>query len=110
MKVYLEISSWIGISIGAIHFYGKMKCSDGDEFKSIEMLHPLTISQARELNKNEKYRLYDAGDMYYGYDSKNEIRKQAIETYKDLFPGATVLIEGHIAYADPQPILDGELL
>lgn len=109
MIVYLEISSWIGMSLGAMHFYGTMRTgydNDGNHQK-IDMRRPLTSAQAKELNKAHDVKFYKAGSLYQGYDTRDEIRQQALATYKDLFPGATILVEGSSAVADPQPILDG---
>ena len=56
--------------------------------------------------KDEGYR-YEAGDTSMRWESKDDLRKVAMETYKDHFPGAKVLIEGQRSCADPQRVLVG---
>src|SRR5512136_161848 len=97
--VYLEIDSWIGTSIGATHFYGELK-SNG---KHIELKRCLTLHQARELQKKDWP--VEAGDLFHGFDTKDEIISLAITTYKEHFPEADILIQGRSACAEPQMVL-----
>ena len=104
--VYLEITSWIGISIDAMHFYGSLKGHINDDFRSIELLHALTIEEAKVVSKASSIR-FSPGDMYNGFLNKQDIINLALKIYKDRFPQAEVLVLGRIAIADPQEILDG---
>jgi len=102
--VYLEITSWIGMSIGATHYYGELKCGD----KKVDLLHPLTRKEAANLNKESLFDyMYKAGENYPGYVNRDKLIKQAIKTFIDHFPTADILISGRSYCADPQEILVG---
>jgi hypothetical protein len=104
--VYLEISSFIGRSFGAIHYYG---CLSGHcpEYKKVRLERKLSAREAAELNKVHDWRLYREGYLYEGFDTKDEIMHLALSDYKKHFPDADILIMGSSAIADPQPVLDG---
>ena len=46
--IYLQLSTWQGISIGAEHWYGKLV--DGDTGNSVELERKLTAHEARTMN------------------------------------------------------------
>lgn len=89
-----NITTWVGTSFNAIHFYGKME--DG-----IDLTYLLTEYQVAELNKKDSEGFipgicsYSPGDECNRYDSLEEVRNSAIqylqEKYKDKYD---FLIEG----------------
>lgn len=101
--VYLEISSWVGISLGATHCYGDL-WSNGERYP---MRKKLTPREAIALNKKHEWDQYRGGDLYSGFDSHSEITLIALETYKTHFPQADILVLGRSCVAEPQKILDG---
>src|SRR3990167_6329937 len=104
--VYLKITSWAGISIGAIHYYGELKARN--PYRAIELNRTLTAASARRLTKQHgKDFQYRAGYETIGFETEQEIIDLAIKTYKTHFPEATVLILGDPVYAEPQKIIDG---
>ena len=104
--VYLKITSWAGISIGAIHFYGELKARN--PYRAIELKRTLTTASARRLTRQHgKAFQYLAGYQTIGFETEQEIIDLAIKTYKTHFPEATILILGDLIYAGPQKIIDG---
>ncbi len=107
--VYLKISTWQGISLGATHYYGELVMSAGEDYRVIELKKSLTKRQAAKLNKAADMDwLYEPGDQYHGFDTKAEIIVLAVKTFRDHFPGADLLILGNPAYSEPMPILVGD--
>lgn len=105
--VYLEISSWQGISFGAVHWYGELKDRNGNLLMELE--YPLTESQALARNLVESGIRWHCGDLIRGWDDEVKLIAFAIKNYKQLVPGATILFCGNPAVADPQKVLDGPI-
>jgi len=109
--VYLKITSWAGISIGAIHFYGELRARN--PYRCVELSNTLTVASAKRLNRHRRDDFrgedwnYRAGMKVNGFDTEQEIIDLAIKTYKTHFPEGTVLILGDPVYAEPQKIIDG---
>lgn len=110
--VYLEISSYIGLSPGASHFYGRLTRGGGDDH--IDLVYSLSEKQATEINKTYR-RLYPGDDLllvrpgqkYSGFFSKEAIIKQAKKEWKKHYPDGELLILGRSSVADPQHVLEG---
>lgn len=104
MKIYLEITSFYGTSLGATHYYGKLK--DEDMRRSEEIVGVLTSVDAERLNKKDNVDTFEAGDAKWRFDTEEEIIDIALATYKQHFPEADTLILGRSVYRAPQKILD----
>jgi hypothetical protein len=92
---FAEISTWVGMSIGAFHTYVKIKYED----KDFELKHPLTQKEATELNKVERDYLagtfrYKRGDEYRGFWTLEKARKATIDWFREALPDYDVLFEG----------------
>jgi len=98
---HLSISSYRGISPGAIHFYGSLWC-DGER---IELKKKMDAKDASYLSTKD-YK-YHAGEMTERFNLENEIREIAIQSWKKYYPEADVLLEGSSGILDPQKCLDG---
>lgn len=100
--VNLEISSFEGISDGAVHYYGKL-CYNS-EFPKVEL--------QRKLNKRNigKFRkeFYHIGDVTTRFNSENHVIRAAKRIWKKLFPNALVLLVGSSSILDPQKCIDGD--
>ena len=110
--VWLKISSWSGISIGAVHIYGELIPDGSQEGVSLEKT--LTATQARKLNKWYRQTggvggltTYRAGYKTTGFDDESELTEFALKTYREHFPKAELLIKGQAMNVEPQLILDG---
>jgi len=101
--VNLDISSWIGIGIGASHYYGKLEARGKD---SVEMFNILTRKQAIELRKEDSLSPYCAGDNYRGFDCRDDAIAKAREVWRDHFPDAQFLVLGRAANVEPKRLLD----
>ncbi len=101
---WLEITSYIGVSYGARHYYGELRYGD----ERVQLKHRMSAADAARLNKAHGWKGYRAGGLSEHFDSKDQVIALAVETYKTHFPGAILLVQGNKAYAEPQPCLAGE--
>lgn len=102
--VYLRITSFVGISIGASHHYGKLICGR----EHVELRRKLSRDDAEEMNRRWGIdSAFKKGDFTQCFNTEDEIKKLACATFKTHFPDADVLILGNSACADPQIILIG---
>jgi hypothetical protein len=114
--ITLEITSFGGISIGAEHYYGALYGYTGDEFKKVELNHPMTIEQARNLTKKDfesrglvaDFLVYHSGTMTNRFDCRDDVRYEAVAQYKKHYPDATKLIEGSFGSYERKKVLDPE--
>lgn len=105
--VYLEITTWAGISFGAEHYYGKL-ISCGKEWKTVEVSRKMTAKEARVLSKKDDFE-WKAGSELSRFDTKDDVRETAKKIYRKEFPSAIVLLEGNPAYVKPKRVLDGSV-
>jgi len=113
--VTLEIGTWRGMSIGAVHYYGKLVFYDSD-------LNIIDVDIHRILDEESAFRLtkqtnrsrnpdhwidFSAEDSTKCFDSKGEIREIAKKIWRDHCPDGDILIEGMFAVGDPQEVIDG---
>ncbi len=101
---WLEISSYIGVSYGARHYYGELRYGD----ERVQLKYRMSAADATRLNKAHGWKGYRAGGLSEHFDSKEQVIALAVETYKTHFPDAILLVQGNKAYAEPQPCLAGE--
>ena len=107
---YLVISSWIGVGIGAEHFYGKItfRSTSRVDTREKELKRKLSLNEAKALDKKDGCHTWRVLRETERFNSSDDIRKLAIKTYKKLFPLAEFLIEGRSSIAEPQPIIAGD--
>ena len=100
--VYLNITTWSGISIGAEHCYGTLIYIA----EAIELTRKLPVEECIKLNKKDTNFgvRYSPGDLTERFNSYDDIRILAIDTFKYHFPDADILVEGGCV-ADPVRIL-----
>ena len=84
---HLNIQSWVGISIGAVHCYGKF-CYNGER---IEIKRILTYVDADKLNKGD-YSCYEAGDKCTRFDTEKEIIDLTIKLLEKEYPQVDLLL------------------
>ena len=89
---FLRVSTYQGVSLGAIHWYGEILWDDecGD-LQSVDLDRILTEGGAKKLNAQHKkacpgipHPHWMKGVPYYGFDSPDDVRKAAIEKYEEL--------------------------
>lgn len=103
MVVHLDVSTWQGISIGAVHYYVSVYYETPTErygLKIIELERPLSQDEAKRMNKEARERgylsnMYTAGDMTEGFDTEAQAVAAGIKYYKDNFVG--ILYDGGYA-------------
>lgn len=104
--VFLEVSSWQGVSIGAEHYYGKLVRYS--PYHTVELEYRLTEKQAAEFSKKDDWK-YKAGDKCSRFDTVDEVVKLGIAQYKDFFPDAKILFTGESSTsAEPSKMIDGD--
>lgn len=100
---YLEVSSWVGIGIGAEHYYGELHFQNN----MIRLEYRLTQRQATRQNKKMgEPGLFRKGDLYTGFDSPDDLSEFAKSVYKECFPEALVLVQGRHAVSGPHLVID----
>ena len=106
-KVFLDISCWAGISLGAEHYYATLTINDHPNYSQHRLNKVLTEKDAAALNKKDKcaIALYEAGELSDRFDSESEVIKLAMATWKKIFPSGEILLLGSSAVGDPAPIL-----
>ena len=92
--IRLQISTWIGTSSGAQHYYGKLWAGFGEYYY---LMHTLSEHEAAETNKfirrnfsDDYYRMYEAhpGDLSQNFNNKEAVIDFAKRACMILFPGA----------------------
>jgi len=111
--VFLDITTWSGISIGAEHYYGKLK-EHGGNYKSVELEWPMSQKMATYLNKKDRTRSGDSYDCYkkgcptVRFDTEQEVKDWALEVWKEHFPDHDLLLIGTDCINEPIRCLDGD--
>lgn len=110
---YLEITSWIGMSPEAVHYYGSLKNDD----ERVDLTRTLTRRDVSELRKTIRrqypgaFELYasgiEVGSKYTGFDTHAELIDLAKSTYRNHFPDSSILLVGRSSVCDPQKMVDG---
>ena len=105
----LEVYSWSGYSIGAIHYYADLTNYEKKIFlRRIE--RPLTQRMAENINKRlkftyaeEYYNLYKVhqGEMDYRFDDKESATLAGIEKFMELADYGDILVD----YDDKMKVL-----
>lgn len=99
--VFVEITSWKGISIGADHYYVKVVWyDDNDKYHREEIDDILTGKHAEILNKRERnkavgYRYtYKKGDRIRGFWTRKDAEKKAIKWIEKNIPEHEIILTG----------------
>jgi hypothetical protein len=76
----------------------------------MELKQTLTGTGAARMTRRENDgTTWEAGEETSKFFFEEHVKSVAIEKYKLLFPGATILVDGRHGVCDPQPLLDGPL-
>ena len=92
--IHLNISSWVGLSIGAVHTYGKLYFKDD----RVEIKKKLTQIEADILNIKEDTKTfggYQEGDMCSRFDNEKEVIDLAIKLIEKEYPQVDLLLSGN---------------
>lgn len=96
----LEISSWRGISIGAVHWYASLKMDDPKAkygLTTIELTRPLLAEEVKTMNAEAKAqgymaRMYRIGEQTEGFNTEEEAIQAGIKYFNEHYTG--VLYKG----------------
>lgn len=89
---HLNISSWVGISIGANHCYGKLNYQDEDRIEIKRILTHVDADKLNDYDRNDVFESYNAGDECTRFDTEQEIIDSAIEIIKKDYPQVDLLL------------------
>jgi hypothetical protein len=97
---HLDIYSWRGLSIGAVHWYGELIVDDETHpygCKRIKLQRPLLASEAKAMNIENKAQgylsfNYKAGQLTEGFNTEEEAVAEGIKQFKASYEG--VLFQG----------------
>lgn len=103
--VYLEITSFRGMSIGATHYYGKLVCPNAN---SVELCYQLTKAEVDELNARDRTMCYREGELSIRFSTRSDIINLVLVDWKKHYPSAQLLVLGRASIVEPQQVLAGE--
>jgi len=96
---YLNITTWQGISIGAIHYYGSLNFRT----KKITLKRKVTKQDIEQ----KKERFLTIGDSTEGFNSEEDLISLAKKQWKKHFPEAKALVLGSPTHIEPHKMLIG---
>lgn len=106
--VYLDITSYRGVSVGAEHFYGKL-VNSGEKYEVVELEQVMTKKMAIELNKKDGFgSVGRAGSKTDRFLGKDKLIGFAKKEYKKHFPKAKLLLLGNSSSVSVKKVLDCE--
>ena len=108
--VTLVITTYSGLSIGAIHYYGVLYYHDEKtNLETTEVNHKLTVAEARHLRKLDSEYGYSwrAGEITSRFETREDVIKSAYELFKKLFSDRenAILVVGQYAAVSPKLII-----
>lgn len=89
---HLNISSWVGISIGANHCYGKLNYQDEDRIEIKRILTQADVDKLNEYDRNDVFGKYKVGDECERFDTEQEIIDLAIKIIENDYPQVDLLL------------------
>ena len=97
--VYLDLSTWIGLSPGAVHWYGRLKGYNGIKRHRVDLRYSLTITQAKKVSRRDY--TYREGMMYSAFDDQEAAIAFAKSVWREHFPNAKALVVGSSSINQP---------
>ena len=105
--ICLSVSSYVGTSVGAEHYYGKLSNYDYDDTTEIQLMRKIIEEKERQhLSKKLQHPL-KIGYAVEGFTTEQHVIDVAIQEYKKHFPDAKVLLLGERRRMRPHKILRG---
>lgn len=99
---HLEVSTFRGISIGATHFYGRLR---GPEI-NYEISKVLTRAEAKELSDKDDFT-WRAGQTTNRFDTRDDVIAAGIVAWRSVAGERDLLIKGLSSRAEPLRPLAG---
>ena len=110
-KVVLDITSWIGMTAGALHYYGTLKieslkqrnlksgsvsylCASAPKESTglqIQLTRPLTKKDML-IDGGERFRGVKTGERIRNFDSKEDVKLAAVQFFKKHFSSGWMLV------------------
>jgi hypothetical protein len=90
---HLEITTWCGISIGAVHWYCNVIIEkDSNDVEWVKIERPLSSKETVALNKEARERgllsdKYKAGEMTEGFNTEEEAIAAGIKYFESKYHG-----------------------
>lgn len=98
----LRLSMYRGI--GNNHVYAQLEAAEQER---TTLLKVLSDSDARNLNRYDRFCTYEEGVKSNRFNDREEAERLAIKVWKEHYPDAVVLVRGSSAVVDPRYVLDG---
>ena len=104
--VILDISSYVGASIGATHTYGELLHKRAGESKKVQIERPMTQSEATRENKKDlrqgfKWNRNKPGQPTSRLKDRMDVVRVAESVWRDHFPYASILLERRAWSSEP---------
>lgn len=106
-EIELRVTSFIGVSMGAQHFYGELVCYK-PTYKTVELEHLLTRDEARRSNKRDRFiyavgyrHHYKEGQASRGFETREDVVECAKQEWLKHFPrGKRLILENAASRAE----------
>lgn len=91
---------------GAKHYYGRLYRGESIDAETVD--HAINAKQARDLNRWDrgKHHAWKKGDHTSRFDTEDEVRRAALESWRKSPGNTVILLESSFATGDPAPVLD----
>lgn len=104
--VRLVTSSWVGISPGAVHTYGRLSWREGDEIKELKLTHPMSAKEAVRYNKEMAERGFHSlkarpGQPTEDFENLEAVIRAAKRVAREKWKDNVWLIQGDSMSAQP---------
>lgn len=93
--VFLKLTSWRGVSIGAEHWYARLEWSSGRREVQRELL---TAAEVQALNEKDQHATYRLGDTSHRFDLRWHALAAGMRAFAHEFERGSVLLLGDPAY------------
>src|SRR5688500_17218117 len=97
--VFLEVNSWVGVSMGATHTYGELVSEVNAERVAVKVSQPRSVADAERDNQDAVDRygevsrgFYEAGSETTGFASREAVVKRARQVWRQHFPEGWLLV------------------
>jgi hypothetical protein len=106
--VFLTITSWVDVSAGAKHYYGRLRPLNGSQQHDVKFILSKEEALALSIERGMSVDCgYVEGDESERFKSKKAVIATARKQFKIAFPKAKVLVLGDRGVVEPQEILVG---
>ena len=98
-RIFIDLTSW-GACFNGEHYSGYIYGPEG----RTELTHKMTTGLASRLNKKDGTTIYKPGETTGRFETKESAIRKGIETAREKYPDARIVILGDCSTANPQQV------